>query len=440
MITTADLLAPLLSTISAVRDGSQQVAPGRPVRIHLVPPSIDLEVPALMLAVAPSGTDQLPDLNGYLSDATKVVGGQPIPQVDLGITGPPLKGAALPVSVVANDPTDIGTLPSLETASATAANALSGVPGLIAQLVGAVPIPVMAPVQLSVTWRVQRDGQDVASSQDTWQLIGSGPDVQFVFAQVFAELTSAGPTIAHFEVIASVTLSVGSDSVGPTDLPPVPVDVPAIGIPTIGALFNTSQFGGANPGTDDDKAVMLLVPSNSPIKDQTSLNQAIQTVTTAVNGVTASPLTTASLAAQLALFLTGLGRVGSALSGYVGGAAKWPIQVVTGDANDGVGDLSSVPYDDELLPGDDFDDEVYSAILVAVPNVHLLLATDDDYKGTKLTISTGPEMVIAVPSFDQGQLGNVIPAGVTGSAVVNHGGDSEDVEDGNFESARFIRD
>jgi hypothetical protein len=456
MLTTADLLTPLLSTITAVRDGSQQVSPGQPVRIHLVPPSIDLQVPALMrgdlsltflaksvrfadaLGVPPPGPGQSPDLGGYIEDATKVLGGQPIARVDIPLGGPPLKGGPLPVQIAGANPTDLGTVPSLEEAAATTGNALSGVPGLLGQLVGAIPIPVMAPVKLTVTWKVRRDGQDVASGADTWQMIGSGPDVQFVFAQLFEEWTTAGLTMAHFEVIASITLSVGTDTVGPVDLQPVLVDVPTVGIPSIAALFNRTQFGGANPGTDSDKAVMVLVPSNSPISDLTSLNHYISMVTTAINGVLLSPLTTAATAAQLALFLTGLGRLSSAVTAYIGGAAKWPAQVVVGDGNDGVGDLSSVSYDTGITDiGDNFDDEVYSLILVAIPRVHLLLTTDDDYNGTKLTVTTGPEMVLGVPSFDQGQLGNVIPPGVTGSAAGQ--GDLEDIEDGNFEAVRFVR-
>ncbi|HEX9505813.1 MAG TPA: hypothetical protein VGA62_07380, partial [Acidimicrobiia bacterium] len=341
----------------------------------------------------------------------------------------------------------LGTLPSLEESAPTKENALSGIPGLLGQLVGSVPVPVMAPVQLTVTWKVTRNGAPVTSAADTWELLGPpGPDVQFVFAQVFAELTNAGPTFAHFEIIASVSLTVGPDTVGPVDLPPVPVDIPAIGVPSIAALFNTTHFGGVNPGVDDDKAVMLLVPNNSPLTStrdaqaaMNALNGAIGTVTGAVNAVLGSPLTAATTAAELALFLAGLGRLGSAVQAYVGGTAKWPLQIVTGDGNDGVGDLSDVKYDEGVITDrfDNFDDEVYSLILIAVPSVHLLLGTDDNYQGTTLTVTTGPEMVLGVPSFDQGQLGNVIPMGVTGTAVVN--GDAEDVEDGNFESVRFVR-
>ena len=467
MLTTEDLLEALLGTITAVRDGPQEVSPGQPVRVHLVPASIDLQVPALMkgdlsltfltksvrfvdaLGVPPvaPGTDDPPDLASYLSDATKVVGGQPIAKVDVPLEGPPLKGGALPVSVATANPADLGTLPSLEESAPTKDNALSGIPGLLGQLVGSIPVPVMAPVQLNVKWKVTRDGAPVASSTDTWELLGSpGPDVQFVFAQVFAELTNAGPSLAHFEIIATVSLTVGTDATPELDLPPVPVDVPAIGIPSIAALFNTTQFGGANPGLDDDKAVMLLVPNNSPLTStrnaqdaMNALNDAIAALSSAVNAVVASPLTAATTAAELALLLAGLGRLGSAVQAYVGGEAKWPLQIVTGDQNDGVGDLSDVEYDEGIITDrfDNFDDEVYSLILIAHSSVQLLLGTDDNYQGTKLTITTGPEYVLGVPSFDQGQLGHVIPIGVTGTATVS--GDSEDVEDGNFESVQFVR-
>jgi transposase len=478
MLTTAELLQALATSVSAVRDGPQQVAPGQPVRVHLVPPTIDLNVPAVMkgevsltfltkdvrfanaLGVPIFVGSDAPDLDQYISDATKVVGGQPVADVDVPLEGPPLKGAMPPFtqvniaevvgtgplpqvtatnppSPVAANPTDIGALPTLPSIAGDAANALSGVPGLIGQLVGAIPVPVMAPVELTVTWKVTRNGNDVASGPTTWELIGSGADVQFVFAQVFTELTSAGPTLAHFQVLATVTLTVGSDTVN-TVLPPVLVDVPTIGIPSMAALFNTTQFGGASPGTDDDKAVMILVPSNSPISDLNSLNQHIMDATSAVNGVLSGPLVDATTAAQLALFLTGLGRFSSAVSTYVGGAAKWPARVVVGDSNDGVGDLSAVPYDDEFLAGDNFDDEVYSLILLAIPTVHLLLTTDDNYKKTSLTVTTGPEMVVGVPDF--ANLGNVIPTGAMGTAVgAANGGDLEDIEDGNFEAVRFVR-
>jgi hypothetical protein len=464
MLTTKDLLTALLGAISAVRVGPQEVSPGQPVRVHLVPPVGDLQVPALLqgavdltfltksdrfadaLGVPAPDANSSPDLPGYLGDPNKVVGGQPIADVDVPLSGPPLKGGALPVSVAGANPADLGTLPSLEEPASSAANALSGVPGLLGQLVGTIPVPVMAPVQVAVTWTVLKDGTEVASSATTWEMLGSGSDVQFVFAQVFAELTNAGPTLAHYEIIASVTLSVGSDSAGPVPLQPVPVDIPTVGIPSIAALFDTTQFGGANPGADDDKAVMLLVPSNSPLASTRDANAAWQqlngligTVTSAINAVLLSPLTSAATAAELALFLAGLGRLGSAVQAYVGGTAKWPLQIVIGDGDDGVGDLSDVKYDEGVITDrfDNFDDSVYSLILVAVPAVQLLLGTDDSYKGTTLTVTPGPEMVIGVPTFDQGHLGDVIPAGITGTAVVN--GDSEDVEDGNFESVRFLR-
>jgi hypothetical protein len=464
MLTTKDLLTALAGTLTAVRVGPQQVSPGQAVRVHLVPPTADLQVPAVLegavnltfltksdrfadaLGVPAPDPNSSPDLPGYLGDATKVVGGQPIADVDVPLAGPPLKGGPLPVSIAGANPTDLGTLPKLEENTATASDALSGVPGLLGQLVGTVPVPVMAPVQVTVEWKVFKDGVEVASSDTTWKVLGSGPDVQFVFAEVFAELTNAGPTLAHFDIVARVTLSVGSDSTAPIDLQPVPVDIPTVGIPSIAALFNTTQFGGANPGIDDDKAVMLLVPNNSPLNSTRDanaawqqLNAAIGTLTTAVNALLLSPLTTAATAAELALFLAGLGRLGSAVQAYVGGSAKWPLQIVTGDGNDGVGDLSDVKYDEGIITDrfDNFDDEVYSLILLAVPAVHLLLGTDDDYKGTTLTVTPGPEMVIGVPDFDQGHLGDVIPVGITVKPVVS--GDSEDVEDGNFESVRFVR-
>ncbi len=375
-----------------------------------------------------------------------MLGGQPLANVDVPLAGPSLKGGALPVSIAGANPTDLGTLPSLEEPAASPRNALSGVPGLLGQLVGSVPIPVMAPVQLTVTWKVLKDGTEVASSSGVWKMLGSGPDVQFVFAQVFSELTSADPTLGHFEIVATVTLTVGSDSTGQHDLPPVPVDIPTIGIPSVAALFNTTQFGGANPGLDDDKAVMLLVPNNSPLAStrdgnaaMSQLNSAIGTVTTAVNAVLGSPLTAAATAAELALLLAGLGRLASAVQAYVGGTAKWPLQIVIGNPNDGVEDLSDVKYDEGIITdrNNNFDDEVYALILLAVPSVQLLLGTDDKYEGNKLTVTTGFEMIIGVPSFDQGQLGNVIPAGVAGTASLQ--GDAEDVEDGNFESVRFVR-
>src|SRR5437588_3992781 len=299
VLTTAELLQALTTSISAVRDGPQEVAPGQSVRVHLVPPTIDLNVPAVMAGEVsltfltkevrfadalgvriPAGSDA-PDLEGYIADATEVLGGQPIADVEVPLEGPPLEGArppftqvniaevvgtgplpqittTTPPSPVAANPADIGTLPTLPAIAGDAGNALSGVPGLIGQLVGAIPVPVMAPVQLTVAWKVTRGGSDVGSSPTTWELIGSGADVQFVFAQAFDELTNAGPTLAHFQIVASVTLTVGSDS-AIRDLPPVPVDVPTIGIPSMAALFNTSGFGGASPGTDDDKAVMVLV-------------------------------------------------------------------------------------------------------------------------------------------------------------------------------------
>src|SRR4051794_17610000 len=95
------LLTALAEGLTAVRDGTGPVTSGQLVHFHIKPTTLDLQVPVLLdgnvnlafLTKSVRFADALfptTDLPSYLADATKVIGGVPVPSMQVPMQGPTL--------------------------------------------------------------------------------------------------------------------------------------------------------------------------------------------------------------------------------------------------------------------------------------------------------------------------------------------------------------
>src|ERR1700751_1775713 len=85
------------------------------------------------------------------------------------VAAPPLKGAlvdALPLTTVATSPAALPAVPPLAPNAPSAQDGLSGGPGLLGQIAGSIPVLMNAPVSLTVTWDVSRNGTSLVQGTD----------------------------------------------------------------------------------------------------------------------------------------------------------------------------------------------------------------------------------------------------------------------------------
>jgi hypothetical protein len=188
---------------------------------------------------------------------------------------------------------------------------LQGVPGLIGQLTGSLPVPstTKLKVQVEIEWSVSSDaaGTNVLSSSDDYSAPQglNGTSASFFFKPDSFELTTDPPPAPTPRFLrARVRLTVGSTQTNWIALPPVEVLIPAIGIPTVFAMFLHVDFQ-ARSG-DDDGAVLVLVPANSPIGSMAQLQPLLNQID--------SVASTLSTFANFAAFLGGLSELTGALT------------------------------------------------------------------------------------------------------------------------------
>lgn len=177
------------------------------------------------------------------------------------------------------------------------------------------------------------------------------------------------------------------------DLPPVPVIVPAIPIPTLALLSNKKSFGVSTIATDDDNARAIFVPDRSPIGDLSSLNATINGLVGILNNLTSLPAPPTWSPGLLGM----IGTLMNLVNSYLPIGDRYPMVFVRQDA---VGDTSSIKYSSSFWGTDDFDDEDESVLLIGVPGSHLKLGTDDNFGGNILDVLTGTEMFVVVNDFD----------------------------------------
>lgn len=166
---------------------------------------------------------------------------------------------------------------------------ISGTPGLLGQLKGKVPLPVQGsfPVQANVTWTVLDERREPLPASEFSAPGGlTGPNIAVALAPETAELTDAPPRGPRQRFLrARVTLTAGAVTTPPRDLPDLPIAVPALPIPTVLALFLHANF---NPREgDDDGALLLMVPENSPLRSLGQLQATLNTLEGVIGNLTA---------------------------------------------------------------------------------------------------------------------------------------------------------
>lgn len=282
---TLEALTELANTLRIVRDGPSLIEPGSPVSARLAPPAdaltitdflagpIDLKVVSKQLRYLTANPEPSLDPADLVS---QIVGGIPL---------------RLPV---------VGNLVGTEQ--------LSGVPGELTQLEGSLPIPIQAPVAVSVTWSVRdADGNPLAEGDSFLAPDGlASPQVVLVFAPEIVELTaSAPPPVAIQRFLhARVRLTAGGVTTPEIDLPAVPLLIPALPIPTVLAMFLHSNFQPRDG--DDEGAVLIVVPQDSPFRSLAALQPILNTLEATVSRLTGF--------ARFASFLLGLRDLTAALS------------------------------------------------------------------------------------------------------------------------------
>lgn len=328
---TLEALTDLANSLRIVRDGPPEVMPGQPVSARLAPPTDSLSV-----------TDFLPGPLDLKLVTKQIRYLTPGPE-------PSLAPADLVAQIVGGIPLRLPVVGNL-----VGTEELNGVPGELTQLEGTLPIPVQAPVTVTVEWSVRdADGSLLAEGDSFLAPDGlASPQVVLVFAPEVVELTaSAPPPVAVQRFLhARVRLAAGGVTTPDIDLPPLPLLIPALAIPTVLAMFLHSNFQPRDG--DDDGAVLVLVPEDSPFRSLAALQPTLDTLDSAVSRLTGF--------ARFASFLLGLRDLTAALG------AQPHVQF---RAQDGIGNLNDITLIQRGFFSNDTEaeDELSSLIFLGPP-------------------------------------------------------------------------
>lgn len=373
-------LQALASSFTATRNGPQTVNPGQVVGFKLAPTSAgDLQVTDLV-----DGAVKMTWIAKNVRFNTALTEGL------LAAPADPFAPGALDGLIAGGMPAIVPLVVPTPALNTIGTQQLTGVPGLLSQLVGSFPIPVQVPVQLGVHWDVL-DDQDhpVAAGAGTYAAPSgtSAPEVSFVFAPQTVELTTdlTLPFVRRF-IRATVTLTAGS-TVHSFALPKIPVDIPAIPLPTLAVFFLHTNF--APRSGDDDGAALIVVPNNSPLRSLAQLNPVLATLKN-----TLSSLTTLG---DFASFLLGLDELTHALP------AQPHVEFRVANAANAIANLNDITLIQRAWYENDTEaeDELSSMILIG-PSGKSVSCFNARSTGTgegAFTVSTGKGMVALVRSL-----------------------------------------
>ena len=376
------VLQAVAATMRIVLTSPQTVVPGQPVTASLVPASPEIDASDLangVLNLAMTAKDVLyggttvvdvpdaGDLQGdqVLSSATTITGNQPFP-----LPTPILNGG--------------------QTANPA---------GVLAQLFGTVAVPHLK-VQCRIRWIV-RDaaGNELFEGQDFVADGGLGePQVLVRLPPAFRELRLDTITNPGGEVrclAAEVTLTLGARTLGPFEVGPVPVLVLPLLIPTVVALYSQPSFGVTH-----DSAVLIVVPEHSPLTGLEPLVRTLRRVEAALD-------TVRSLGG-IATFLLGLGDLLDTIPEQprVRFAA---VNRIT-DLEDYV--IKRRPWWKILGDDPDFDDRIYSLLVVGLTGTRVEFFNDEDFKHKpqskqgRFTLEVGLEGFVAIRTLDTDSTAN----------------------------------
>jgi hypothetical protein len=312
----------------------------------------------------------------------------------------------LPPPVPAS-PAALPGIPPLAPSTITQDDVLSGVPGLLGQIAGAIPVLVNAPVSLSVTWSVQRNGVDLVEGTDFLAPGGlTSPAITLIFGPTFKELGQEGTST--LTIVAKVTLHAFTESV---DVPPLSltVTIPDLGLPRVLAAFRHSNFSPKDGG--DGGFAFVMVPGSYPFREFNQLSPVLTDLQTALSSL--------QMFVHVAGFLIGLNDLLSAVP------SQPDIQF---RAADKIGDLEDIVFESHILGDYDADEEISSAILIGLGGTSVEIFNDDDLQDDdgKVTLTTGDQMWAALTSFsfhDQGEANNFAQPDPSVVTVSKHIGD-----------------
>lgn len=159
---------------------------------------------------------------------------------------------------------------------------LPGVPGIIGQLIGSVPVPTTVstetPISAKVEWAVlDKDG--AALDSNLFKNLGASPErAVFVLApDVVSASEAAAPSVRKIKATVTLEAKVGNATLTapPLDLV-VPFSVPPLKIPTLITLFVHGLFDlSTRPGGRHGNA-LFLVPPEVPYRSLSTLAEAIR--------------------------------------------------------------------------------------------------------------------------------------------------------------------
>ena len=456
MSLTTDLLNSIGQGLSLTRSGGPQVNPGEVIRFALNMPDLTkLSVPVIgkgdfsltWLVKNVRFNDSLPaplipdpnspadflSLAESLSDylvGTNILGGTPITDVQMPVPGPSLKGAIPPTSAigigistvagnvtppitnvtptpVAASPNALPDMPPLAPNEFKANDVLSGVPGLLGQVGGSIPMLMNMPVTASVVWSVQlgtllptRKGfapevqwVDLVPGKDFLApngLVGTALDL--IFAPKFKEYDGLESSSTIY-VSATVTLRAGDQTVSiapPTNSLVSPLRLPVtlldLGIPRVAAMFRHANYAAQSGG--DSGFVFVMVPGGYPFQVFNQLAPLLTHIQTTLG--------TLNSFVHIAGYLTGLDNLLSAVP------AQPDIQF---RAADKVDDLEDIVFEEGGITNAwfdyDADDDVSSIIFLGIPGSVFDLFGDSGCQAGhhEIVVTTGIDMWATLPSF-----------------------------------------
>lgn len=358
-----EVLQGVLDGLSPVLAGSGQPDPGEIVTARLTPSIDELDV-----------TDALSGDLDLTFISKDVLYDDPDPESSLDL--------ADLASVITGGQPFVSPVGSLIT--------LPGVPGVIGQLRGTIPLPMSAsvPVQVSVTWEVLNgDGAALPAGQFTSPSGLSAPTLRIAFAPEVTELTTSAPPAPARRILrATVRLTANGITVGPRTLPDLPVLVPALPVPAVLAMFLHTNFQ-ARSG-DDDGAALIVVPSNSPLKSVSALQSTLNTLQSVLGNL--------SSFGSFAAFVLGLSDLISA----VNATKSANVQFRSANSINNLNDITLIQrawYENDT----EAEDELSSLILIGPTGktVRCSNARDQNTGEGQFTVATGPELVAIIRSL-----------------------------------------
>jgi hypothetical protein len=328
----------------------------------------------------------------------------------------------------------------------TAQTGLGTVSGLIGQTFGTVALPNLK-VQLDLTWIVRDQlGRELHQEEGHFAAPDgvAAPDLSLLIPPAFAELTLDGlrnpPRPDVYCLSARVVLRLGSvvldkDPNGnPLEVGPVPFAVARLPVPTVVALWSEPfldvGYGGQVNGADDivDSSVLVAVPEHSPFASAGALFDALRKVEGALDAVR-------DLAGVAGFLLP----VGDLLDIPQQPRFRFAAQNAI-HRFDGI-KLKPKQFFGFTYGYEDFDDRVYSIVVIGLPGTTVEFFNDVDYRLDRhqgsFTVRVGAEGFVVIRTLDSDD--DLAPVTMPANRVVSFTADTggDDLWHTDMSSMRF---